>query len=152
MSQLKVICLVLLFAAPCGCASRSASELAGQRYFDSPQDAVATTAQLLLEESWETLATYYDLSGTDIDRADLHSGRFFIRTERPEGAHPAGFWRYREPFAPAFGYVHEEMTDEPDVVKVVVMVEIEQGDGRVQRGLDQFLLRRSSHGYQLLPK
>ncbi len=120
-------------------------------YFESPQAAVPVITDLLEAENWPTLARYYDLSGSDVDRAELVSGRFLIRTERPEVAHPAGFWRYKHPFAPGFKFSAVHDTGADGVVQVVVMVEIDQGGGMIQRGLDSFFMRRFAKGYQILP-
>jgi hypothetical protein len=38
-----------------------------------------------------------------------------------------------------------------NVVQVVVSIEIDQGGGMIQRGIDEFLMRRSEAGYQILP-
>ena len=69
-------------------------------YFKNPEQAVDAISTMLSSEAWEKLSRYYDLSDTDIDRASLISGEFFVRKERPELAHPAGFWRIKEPFDP----------------------------------------------------
>ena len=60
-------------------------------YFKNPEQAVDAISTMLSSEAWEKLSRYYDLSDTDIDRASLISGEFFVRKERPELAHPAGF-------------------------------------------------------------
>ncbi|MBE9552544.1 MAG: hypothetical protein IMF05_03675, partial [Proteobacteria bacterium] len=41
---------------------------------------------------------------------------------------------------------------EPGIVRVMLEVEIDQGEGSpVQRGLAEFRMRESEHGYQVLP-
>lgn len=120
-------------------------------FFKDPKQAVDLIITMLVSEDWKKLSRYYDLSGTNVDKESLISGDFFIRKKRPEVAHPAGFWRYREPFAPAFSYLsHHTLSD--GIVKVTVHVEIDQGGGMIQRGQDSFQLRKSANGYQLLPK
>jgi len=120
-------------------------------YFPDPKTAVAETARLMRARSWAELARYYDLSGTDIAIGDLLSGRFFMRDKPPSFGHPAGFDRYIQPFAPAFSYLsHQSIGD--GLVEVTVHVEIDEGGGMVQRGLDSFRMRKSAKGYQLLPK
>ncbi|MFC1680065.1 hypothetical protein ACFL2T_07645 [Elusimicrobiota bacterium] len=120
--------------------------------FLSPQEAVERIAKLLREEDWPALAGYYDLDGTEVDPKQLHSGDFFIRTERPETAHPGGFWRYKQPFSPAFKYEsHGDSTKHPGDVIVTVGVSIDQGGGMVQRGMSFFRLRRSGGGFRLAP-
>lgn len=123
----------------------------GMAYFKNPKQAVDSIRIMLKSKAWEELSRYYDLSGTDIDRASLVSGDFFIRKKRPEVAHQAGFWKFRQPFSPQFSYLsHQSISDE--IVEVTVQVEIDEGGGMVQRGMDSFQLRKSSDGYQLLPK
>lgn len=120
-------------------------------YFKDPEQAVDLITTMLKSNAWEELSSYYDLSGTNIDKDSLISGDFFIRKKRPEVAHPAGFWRYKEPFSPGFTYLsHETLPNE--IVNVVVGIDIDEGDGMVQSGLDSFPLRKLSNGYQLLPK
>ncbi len=121
------------------------------RYFASPQESVDAITDLLKSEDWPALASYYDLSGSDIDENSLTDGTFFINEERPEAAHPAGFWRYKQPFAPGFTFQSAKMLN-ADQVEVTVMIEIDQGGGMVQRGLDTFRLIAHPEGYQILPK
>ncbi len=137
-------------------------------YFDSPRQAVEQITAMLEAKDWPALAHYYDLEGSGIDRAQLVSGEFFWRTERPEVSHPAGFWRYKHPFSPGFHYAWsgsevgianimaapdaDTPEGDPGIVKVVLEVEIEQGAGEpVQRGFSEFRMRRSERGYQILP-
>jgi len=125
---------------------------AENRCFDSPQDAVPKIARMLRNENWNDLASYYDLTRSHIERSALISGGFFIRPTKPESAHPGGFWRYRHPFAPEFDFGWVERVDEDgDTVKVFVTIEIDQGGGMIQRGIDSFLMRESECGFQVLP-
>ena len=122
------------------------------RCFNNPQDAVTEIALMLRNENWKELASYYDLKGSQVERGSLVSGEFFIRHTRPKSAHPGGFWRYRHPFAPEFdfGWV-ERSEDSGDIVEVIVTIEIDQGGGMMQRGIDSFLMRESDCGYRILP-
>ncbi len=121
-------------------------------YFESPRQAVEAITAMLEVKDWPALSPYYDLEGSDIDRAQLVSGEFFYRTERPEAAHPGGFWRYKHPFSPAFHYVSSAPAGEPGIVTVTLEVELDQGEGSpVQRGLAEFRMRESEHGYRVLP-
>ena len=120
------------------------------RYFTSPEQAVIVITELLRREDWSALSRYYDLSDSKVDRQELESGRFFIRAEKPEGAHPAGFWRYKHPFAPGFKFDRVKATADPSVIVVAVSVEIDQGGGVKQRGLSEFKMRNSQKGYQIL--
>ena len=105
------------------------------------------------EQKWAELADYYDLAGTNIDRGELVSGRFFVRTDPPQAAHPGGFWKYRQPFPPGFAFDHAEpSSDDSATVNVTVAINIDQGGGAVQRGVQTFQLRKSDKGYQLLPR
>ncbi len=120
-------------------------------YFKNPEQAVDAISTMLSSEAWEKLSRYYDLSDTDIDRASLISGEFFVRKERPELAHPAGFWRIKEPFSPQYAYQsHYHRSDE--IVDVTVHIEIDEGMGMIRKGRQTFQLRKSPDGYQLLPR
>lgn len=127
------------------------SEAAEMAYFKDPEQAVDSIRALLLSNAWEELSNYYDLSGTDIGKASLVSGEFFIRKKRPTLSHPEEFWKYKEPFAPQFNYrSYRTLTD--GLISVTMDIEIDQGGGMIQRGLHTFPLRKSAMGYQLLPK
>ena len=121
-------------------------------YFDSPEQAVEAIRKMQQEKDWVSLARYYDLEGSGIDRETLVSGEFFIRTERPAVSHPGGFWRYKHPFAPGFEYGFTTSTAEPDTVTVRMTVEIAQGaESPMQRGYREFSMRQSERGFQILP-
>ncbi|MHC4579266.1 MAG: hypothetical protein ACYTFD_20215 [Planctomycetota bacterium] len=139
----------ILAAALTACASTAATDAL---YFDDPPSAVPAITKLLEAKDWQTLARYYDLEGSNLERADLESGAFFYTDQRPESAHPAGFWRYKHPFAPGFTYLESRDLEPVGLVEVVVAIEIDQGAGSPpQRGLESFLMRRSPAGYQILP-
>ncbi len=121
------------------------------KYFTDVKSAVVETARMMRARSWPELAHYYDLSETDIAPGHLESGAFFMRPKPPEIGHPAGFGFYIQPFAPEFSYLSHK-TVGSDVIEVTVQIEIDQGGGMIQRGLDSFRLRRSQKGYRLLPK
>lgn len=123
----------------------------GPLYFTDPQSAVRQITVLLKEKDWPRLARYYDLADSPVRRADLESGEFFYTEKRPEFAHPAGFWRYKHPFAPGFEFQATRELETPGVVEVTVEVEIDQGGGMIQRGVQHFLMRKSSRGYQVMP-
>ena len=120
------------------------------RYFKAPKEAVEQIRRFLLEEDWPRLSRYYDLRDSETSFEELESGRFFLQDRAPETAHPGLFWRYRHPFAPGFSYEHHT-TEDGDEVTVVISIEIDQGDGMMQSGRQEFRMRRSSHGYQILP-
>lgn len=120
-------------------------------YFDSPEEAVEIARQLMRAKNWSTLALYYDLDGTAYARADLEDGLFFVRRDRPTDGHP-GVWQYRQPFHPAYVFDTAQETEKEGVWKITVRVEIDQGDGMIQRGFDTFEMRKGEPGWQLRPK
>jgi hypothetical protein len=120
-------------------------------YFESPEKAVIACNELVRKQDWKTLARYYDLAGTGVKLAELESGEFFIRKERPANADPMGFWKTRHPFPPGFNFTGVEKTDDPAVVKVLVAVEIDQGGGPKQRSVASFFVRKSPQGWRALP-
>ena len=71
-------------------------------YFSSPAEAVPIITELLVKKNFKILAKYYDLSDSEVKISEMESGDFFIRKVRPKFSHPAGFWRYKHPFAPGF--------------------------------------------------
>ena len=137
-----------LFLAGCITSPRPTD---GARYFASPADAVEQITTMLERQDWPELARYYDLSDSPEDPATLISGAFFYTDEEPPVAHPAGFWRYKHPFAPGFEFHSTRELDEPGVIEVTVMIEIDQGAGMIQRGIETFLMRRTKRGYQVMP-
>lgn len=121
-------------------------------YFSSPRQAVEAIRKMQKAEDWTSLARYYDLDGSGIDRKSLISGEFFIRTERPAVSHPGGFWRYKHPFAPDFEYASSSPADKAGIVTVSVSISIDQGSGSPQRqGRQEFEMRQSDRGFQILP-
>jgi len=148
LSRIAMIAVLVVFLLLKPQLGMSGEEMA---YFNNPKQAVDSIKTMLSAKAWEKLSRYYDLSGTDINRESLVSSDFFIRKKRPEVAHPAGFWRFKQPFSPQYSYLsHQNISD--DIVEVTVQIEIDEGGGMVQRGMDSFKLRKSSKGYQLLPK
>ncbi|MGE0431310.1 MAG: hypothetical protein AB7S36_03535 [Planctomycetota bacterium] len=137
----------------------------GDQYFSSVAESAERAREWLLAADWAALAAHYDLRGSGVDEADLLSGDFFVRHEhqRPEMAHPGGFWRWRQPFAPSFEYRGEvpdfsspdggddDQLADRDVVEVQMVIRIDQGGGMVQEGVQLYRLRKSGRGYQLLP-
>ncbi len=143
-----ITCSLCVFSL--GCGETATSDDAG-KYFASPEAAVEQITVMLKDKNWPELAEYYDLADSPEDRADLVSGEFFYTEEQPEVAHPAGFWKYKHPFSPAFEFKSTRDLEEPGVIEVTVGVEIDEGGGMIQRGLDTFLMRKSDKGYQVLP-
>jgi len=91
------------------------------------------------------------ITNASIDRETLVSGEFFYTDEEPAAAHPAGFWHYKHPFPPAFKFHSYREIEEPGLIEVTVMVEIDQGGGMIQRGVQTFLMRKTEKGYQVIP-
>ncbi len=124
----------------------------GEAYFTSPEEAVVRITEMLRQEDFGTLAGYYDLSDSNVPLEDLESGAFFIRTDRPEVAHPAGFWRYRHPFPPGFTYSGMRSTAREGVFIIRVDTSIDQGaDAPQQVGYSRFHMIKSANGWQILP-
>lgn len=141
-----VICLSLI-----GCSNQPVSSNEST-YFASPESAVKEIRIMLRNKDWPKLAMYYDLSDSKIGRATLISGEFFYTDERPESAHPADFWHYKHPFSPAFKYLSSSDVAQVGVKQVTVHVEIDQGGGMIQRGMQTFFMSWSGEGYQILPR
>jgi hypothetical protein len=121
-------------------------------YFTSPAAAIPIITDLLKQQNFKILAQYYDLSNSEIKLAEMESGDFFIRRERPEIAHPAGFWRYKHPFAPGFTFNSIHATDKKAVFMVEVSCSIDQGsDSPQQIGLSYFYMVKSDKGWKILP-
>lgn len=133
-----------------GCTSNSAMS-SRQKYFKSPELAVEQITVMLKEKNWAELADYYDLSDSPVKRSTLVSGEFYYTDERPASTHPAGFWHYKHPFAPGFKFLSTRNLEEPGVIEVTVQVEIDQGGGMIQRGMQAFLMRKTGKGYQVMP-
>ncbi len=151
MNPSRLAITVAMAVLVAGCASAPTSSGRGNRYFADPASAVGEIAVMLRERNWARLAEYYDLSESPISRATLVSGDFFYTDERPASAHPGGFWHYKHPFAPGFTYRGCRELETPGVIEVVVGVDIDQGGGLVQRGMQAFLMRRTARGYQIMP-
>ena len=154
-ATLLAVLLALLVpstGAPCACAPDPGpgAQLSGL-YFTSPREAVPVVTELLRREDWTTLTRYYDLDGSGIPRDALTSGRFFLHSARPVVAHPGLPWKFRHPFTPGFTFEETRATAAPDIVAVVVGIAIDEGGGRVRRGLSEFKMRKSAGGYRVLP-
>lgn len=120
-------------------------------YFTSPQQSVEIITELLKNENWEILKSYYYLENCSQGVIDsMLSGDYFIRKSKPEVAHPGGFWKYKHPFSPGFNYTsHEEIGG--DIIKVNLMIEIDQGNGNIQQGISSYFLIKLKNGYQIQP-
>ena len=110
--------------------------------FATPREAVTALSKLLSARDWAGLAACYEAD------AAVLTPSFFYDPEAP--GHPAGFDRWRHPFPPGWSYLSHEEQGEVAVVRVGI--EIDQGDGMVQRGVREFRLRRTSAGWQVLTK
>jgi hypothetical protein len=146
--SVRIVWLTLICFSACVAQTR---QEVGSRYFTSPQESVERISDLVRNKQWTVLSEYYDLAGSNLDRQKLQSEEFFMRTERPANADPAGFWRYRHPFPPGFAYLTERPSNEPNVFIIVVFREIDQGGGPAQKALAEFQMRKSARGFQILP-
>jgi len=113
--------------------------------FATPQEAIEAVCAMLRARDWAGLARCHDLEGSGVDRAELESGRYFIR----EGSgHPSGADRWR-PFSPSFRYEHHE--ERGDEATVWVFLAIDQGDGMIQRSVKSVELRRRDGRWLVRP-
>jgi hypothetical protein len=119
-------------------------------YFSSPVDAVLQITDLLRNEDWFTLASYYDLSDSQVEPEELISGKFFKRIEPPPSYHPGGFWQYKKPFAPGFTYSYH-VKDSETIIIVYVEISIDQGSDLIQQGMQSFRMKKCRKGYKVLP-
>src|SRR4051812_5750756 len=91
LSRLALLAFAgLLGSLAVGCSAKAptASQQRPQiqaRHFQSPEESVTVTTRLLEKQDWSTLASYYDLSGTNIDIASLTSGEFFMHAHPQPG-------------------------------------------------------------------
>ncbi len=130
----------------------SQKDISKTYYFSSPAEAIQIITGLLEKKNFKILARYYDLSNSDIKLSDLESGDFFIRKERPEIAHPAGFWRYKHPFAPGSTFNRIQATAKDAVYVIEASISIDQGsDSPKQIGLSHFYMVKSDKGWKILP-
>ncbi len=121
-------------------------------FFSSPAEAIQIITELLKKANFKILAKYYDLSNSEIKLSELESGDFFIRKERPEFAHPAGFWRYKHPFAPGFTFNRIQATAKDEVYIIKMSISIDQSsDSLKQIGLSYFYMVKSDKGWKVLP-
>ena len=150
MKLWKAVAINTVCLTSVGCNNQS-SLVDKPKYFSSPASAVKQITVMLENKDWAELSMYYDLDGSLIDRAILISGEFFYTDEKPKVGHPAGFWHYKHPFPPAFKYASSRNLEESGVIEVTVVVEIDQGGGMIQRGIQTFLMRKTDKGYQVMP-
>ena len=119
-----------------------------QSYFSSPQEAVTKINELLREENFSELASYYDLSDSSVPLDSLTSGQYFLKNSKPERDIPGGFGKFSRPFPLGFSYANHETVD--SLITVTVHFEIDQGGGMMQRAIQYFDLRKSENGFQLV--
>lgn len=150
---IHVSSILLIFVFGCSIMKNTIQEdISKLKYFTSPEESVLVITDLLKKEDFRTLAAFYELSSSKIKRADLESGDFFIRKERPELTHPAEFWRYKHPFSPGFKFDSIQSTEKEGVYLVRVVIEIDQGiDFPPQKGFSEYYMIKSANGWQILP-
>jgi hypothetical protein len=121
-------------------------------FFSSPVEAIQIITNLLKKKNFRILTKYYDLTNSKIKLSELESGDFFIRKERPEFAHPAGFWCYKHPFAPGFTLNKVQATSKDAVYLIEMSISIDQGSGSPEQiGLSYFYMVKSDKGWKVLP-
>ncbi len=145
--------ILLLFLTGCIFMTKKDHSISSNAYyFSSPAKAIQTITELLKNENFKILSKYYDLSNSNIDLAELESGDFFIQKQRPEIAHPSGFWRYKHPFAPGYIFKSSRVAGKKTVYVVEVSISIDQGlDSPAQQGLSYFYMLKSNKGWKILP-
>ena len=152
---ISIIVCLLLSILVLGCTKMKTltqEEKSQRKYFKSPEESIPVISDLLTNQDFKILATYYDLSSSKLNRTFLESGDFFIRKERPEVAHPAGFWRYKHPFTPGFKFHSMQPTEKESVYLVRMVIEIDQGsEYPSQQGFSEFYMIKSLKGWQILP-
>ena len=120
----------------------------GANFFPSPEAAIPMIEDMLRNLRWKLLASYYDLTGTGIDRARLRDGSFFM--EKESGGN---MFRIRHPFAPPFQFDHVVKTKQPDEHLIVMSVGLDRVEGRPQEFvLCFFKMRQFASGWQLMPQ
>jgi hypothetical protein len=132
--------------------ARGLPEGARQPLPPEPEQAVAALRALIEAQDWTKLAQHYDLSGSAFDLVELQSGAFFYRYLPPLEGDAAGLWRYRHPFHPEAKLLEVAATDNPEILKATMMLEIEQGGGISQRMLSAFHMRKVPGGLLVLPE
>mgnify|MGYP006286924711 CR=1 FL=1 len=124
-------------------------------FFESPEQSVPRIAEMLRQSAWEKLARYYDLSGSRIDRSELTSGRYFLNAPADAREMPPPeneLARYRHPFHPSYRFRGLRSTDDPNVVIVELILEVDQGAGAPpRRSIDEFPMVHHPEGWQVLP-
>jgi len=146
-SSMKIL---MLFIFLISCINSTDHE---KKYFLSPKNAVDIIKKLQQDKNWEKLSLYYDLSSSQVKIRDLESGEFFYKKMPPtdgRALHPAGFWKYPHPFHPSFNYA-SSIELKNNIVAVNMMISIDQGQGMHQMGHNQFYMKKSTKGYQVLP-
>ena len=160
MTRALLILSCLLLSGLTGCQLKPESDeplesARKPRYFQSPESAVPRIAAMVREGEWGELAAFYDLTASEIPPHALTSGHYFQRPGQTESQLPppeGELAQYRRPFHPAFGYAGTVETEEPDLVVVELMLEIDQGAGApVRRARDTIRMRRYPEGWQIVP-
>jgi len=121
------------------------------QYFNDIRDAIELCTYLLLDEEWEKLASYYDLTNTTLTYNDIANRDFFMTDIKPfDTPLPANYWKYKHPFPPGYRYLFSEPLDS-EITKIWLTNKFEIGDGLVKDGRFWFLMRYKLDGYQIVP-
>ena len=130
---------------PFGCFTGEKME---KLYFSSPEKSVSIISNLLRNEEFLTLTSYYNLENTDLPIDVFYSGKYFLGEISSEN--PPGLFKYVKPLSPSFKFSHIEEL-ENNITRVHLELEIDQGEGMVLRSIHSFDLVRSEKGFQILP-
>ncbi len=120
-------------------------------YFPTPQAAVLGITELLEAEDWETLAAYYDLTASSIDKTTLKNGSYFTADMDHTDTKSASTAQHKRPFAPGSQYWSTKPVGN-DEFEVSLTIEVERKDGTVQSGLGTLYLKAYPEGYQILTR
>lgn len=118
-------------------------------FFENPQQAIPIISSLMQDQDWKTLASYYDMNDSKYSIQELESGRNFYREEPPNTIDPFGFWKYKHPFPPGFQFNSQRSLGD-NLIEVLVSYKIDQGDGMINEVHQNFTMKKSNQGYQLI--
>lgn len=136
--------ILLLF-----CEKQLCKQMIELKYFNSAEEAVQITKQLITEEDWKELGKYYHLEKSQFSYDDATEKKFYKREIPLEIHHPTDDPYIIRPFDPSYEFSHVEKNE--DIITVWLKKEIDQGEGKVQIGLQSFQLINKKEGLQLIP-
>ena len=139
-----LVCFSILIVPLCCFTGEKMEKL----YFNSPEESVYIISNLLSNEEFLLLTSYYNLENTDLAIDVFYSGKYFLGENSTEK--PPGLFKYVKPLSPGFKFSHVEEL-ENNITRVHLELEIDQGEGMVLRSIHSYDLTRSEKGFQILP-